>query len=162
MEWRTVIAMLANPDTRRALARVVAETEATPSGQQAQRGLARLAEAGLVRDGVVDVDALRALLQENARPRPEGAERFLSPSGRLIGLPSRPGDRQELLRLIATRVLVVGEVVTEKELGERLAAFDDDVATLRRLLVEAELLERTPTGTEYALVVEDGSTPSGS
>ena len=152
MEWRTVVAMLANPDTRRALARVIVESEDAPSTLQAQRGLARLTEAGLVTNGRVDASALRALLAENARPQRVGPARFLTPSGRLIAMPSRPGDRLELLRLIAARVLQPGEVVTERQLGDRLAAFDDDVATLRRLLVEAGLLERTPTGTEYALV----------
>jgi len=100
----------------------------------------------------VDEAALRALLQESARPAETGVERFLTPAGRLLGLPSKPAERLELLALVASRVLAPGEVVAEKELNQRLAAFGDDVATLRRLMVEAELLERTPTGTEYALV----------
>lgn len=150
MDWRTVIALLANADTRRALARVIVETE---PGQPSPRALARLTEAGLLdTEGRVDEAALRALLKESARPAVRGVERFLTPSGRLIGLPSRPPERLELLRLLVRRVLQPGEVVGEKELNARLGAFDDDVATLRRLMVEAELLERTPTGTEYALV----------
>ncbi len=154
MQWRAVLALLANPDTRRALARVVAESEPAAADKEYHRGLARLTAAGLVVDGRVDEAALRRLLQESARPRPEGVERFLTPSGRLIGLPSRPAERLELLALIAGRVLRPGEVVAEQELNERLAAYDDDVATLRRLMVEAELLERTPTGSEYALVAD--------
>ena len=153
MEWRSVVALLANPETRRALARVIAETE--PAGD-APRAVARLTQAGLLTaEGRVDEAALRALLQASARPVERGVERFLTPSGRLIGLPSKPSERFELLRLLSSRVLRSGEVVTEKELNARLAAFDDDVATLRRLMVEAELLERTPTGTEYALVEPD-------
>ena len=153
MEWRSVVALLANPETRRALARVIAETE--PAGD-APRAVARLTQAGLLTaEGRVDEAALRALLQASARPVERGVERFLTPSGRLIGLPSKPSERFELLRLLSSRVLRPGEVVTEKELNARLAAFDDDVATLRRLMVEAELLERTPTGTEYALVEPD-------
>ncbi|MGC4154307.1 MAG: DUF2087 domain-containing protein [Propionicimonas sp.] len=153
MEWRSVVALLANPETRRALARVIVETE--PAGD-APRAVARLTQAGLLTaEGRVDEAALRALLQASARPVERGVERFLTPSGRLIGLPSKPSERFELLRLLSSRVLRSGEVVTEKELNARLAAFDDDVATLRRLMVEAELLERTPTGTEYALVEPD-------
>ena len=153
MEWRSVVALLANPETRRALARVIAETE--PAGD-APRAVARLTQAGLLTaEGRVDEAALRALLQASARPVERGVERFLTPSGRLIGLPSKPSERFELLRLLSSRVLRSGEVVTEKELNARLAAFDDDVATLRRLMVEAELLERTPPGTEYALVEPD-------
>ena len=151
MDWRGVIALLANPETRRALARVIVETE--PAGD-APRAVERLTQAGLLVDGRVDEGALRALLRESARPVERGIERFLTPAGRLIGLPSKPGERLELLRLLASRTLQPGEVVGEKELNQRLGRFDDDVATLRRLMVEAELLERTPTGTEYALVRE--------
>lgn len=150
MEWRSVVALLANADTRRALAQVIVETE---PGAVSPRALARLAEAGVLdADGRVDQAALRALLKDSARPPARGVERFLTPTGRLMGLPSRPAERLELLGLLASRVLRRGEVVTEKELNARLSTIDDDVATLRRLMVEAELLERTPTGTEYALV----------
>lgn len=153
MDWRAVVAALANHDTRRALARLIAETEEPIADKAYQRAVGRLSEAGvLTPEGQFDQAPFRALLREGARPAATGVERFLTPSGRLIGLPSKPGERLELLALIASRVLRPGEVVTEKELGERLSAFDDDVATLRRLMVEAELLERTPTGTEYALV----------
>lgn len=154
MEWRTVVAMLANGDTRRALARVVAESEDGLSDAQYTRALGRLKDAGLVGpEGGVDADALRSLLADGARPKTAGVERFLTPSGRLMALPSKPPERLELLALIASRVLAPGEVVTEKELNRRLASFDEDVAGLRRFMVEAELLERTPTGSEYALVV---------
>lgn len=148
MDWRSVVALLANPETRRALARVIVETE---PAADAPRAVERLTQAGLIdADGRVDELALRTLLREAGRPPVRGVERFLTPQGRLLGLPSKPAERLELLRLLASRTLQPGEVVTEKELNARLAAFDDDVATLRRLMVEAELLERTPTGTEYA------------
>lgn len=150
MDWRSVVALLANPETRRALARAIVATE--PAGD-APRAVERLTQAGLLTaEGRVDEAALRALLQASSRPVERGVERFLTPAGRLMGLPSKPSERLELLCLLASRALRPGEVVTEKELNARLAAFDDDVATLRRLMVEAELLERTPTGTEYALV----------
>ena len=51
----------------------------------------------------------------------------------------------------------LGEVLTEKQLGEALSRFTTDVAALRRHLVDASLLERTPTGSEYARV--DPSAP---
>ena len=150
MDWRSVIALLANPETRRTLARVILDTE--PSADTA-RAVERLSQAGLLTaDGRVDEDALRGLLRESARPPVRGVERFLTPDGQLMGLPSKPGERLELLRLLASRVLRPGEVIAEKALNQRLARFDDDVASLRRLMVEAELVERTPTGTEYALV----------
>jgi hypothetical protein len=40
--------------------------------------------------------------------------------------------------------------MSEQETNERLAAFTDDVAALRRFLVDGGLLERTPSGSEYA------------
>ena len=48
-------------------------------------------------------------------------------------------------------VLRQGEVVTERVITERLAAYADDSASLRRYLVDAGLVERTSTGSEYAL-----------
>ena len=91
MEWRAVVALLANADTRRALARLIAATEPAASGKQQERAVARLREAGLLTpEGTVDEAALRDLLRESARPVATGVERFLTPSGRLIGLPSRP------------------------------------------------------------------------
>jgi hypothetical protein len=56
--------------------------------------------------------------------------------------------------MIAQRVLSEGEVLTEKELNGRLRAFTEDVPLLRRHLVDAELVERTRSGSEYALVVD--------
>lgn len=150
LEWRSVIALLANADTRRALAQAILATEPASASP---RAVGRLTQAGLLEaDGRVDEAALRALLREGARPAAQGVERFLTPAGRLMGLPSKPGERLELLRLLASRVLRPGEVIGEKELNQRLSQFDADVATLRRLMIEAELLERTPTGAEYALV----------
>ncbi|MGC3953717.1 MAG: DUF2087 domain-containing protein [Propionicimonas sp.] len=148
-----MIALLANPETRRALAWAILATE--PEGAS-PRAVDQLTQAGLLdADGRVDEAALRGLLRESARPVERGVERFLTPAGRLLGLPSKPGERLELLRLLASRTLRPGEVVTEREFNQRLAEVDDDVATLRRLMVEAELVERTPTGTEYALVEDD-------
>lgn len=156
MDARGIVALLANPETRRALARVIVETE-PPGGSP--RAIERLTQAGiLAATGQVDEAALRALLRESVRPVERGVERFLTPQGRLMGLPAKPAERLELLRLLASRVLRPDEVVTEKELNLRLAVFDDDVASLRRLMVEAELLERTPTGTEYALVAPEPAT----
>jgi hypothetical protein len=46
-------------------------------------------------------------------------------------------------------------VLTEKEVNERLASFADDVAVLRRHLVDVKFLERTRSGSEYARTSED-------
>jgi hypothetical protein len=44
------------------------------------------------------------------------------------------------------------EDLPEAALNERLAQLTDDVATLRRYLVEAEVVERFPDGSGYRLV----------
>ncbi|MDT0180875.1 DUF2087 domain-containing protein [Microbacterium oleivorans] len=96
----------------------------------------------------------RTLAETPAAPRPTGVERFLSPDGRLSGYPARAEERRRLLALIAGRILRPGEVVDEQTVNERLAAISDDVAVLRRYLVDHELVERTRSGTEYAVVAD--------
>lgn len=80
-----------------------------------------------------------------------GPQRFLTPDGRIERYPVRADDLQALLELVLPRVLSPGEVLTERELNARLAHLTDDTALLRRNLVDHELVERTPSGTEYAL-----------
>lgn len=95
--------------------------------------------------------AVRAILAENAPAKPSGAQRFLDAEGRIDRYPAQQGDREQLLRWIADRAFREGEVMSEHETNERLAAFTGDVAALRRFLVDGGLLERTPSGSEYAL-----------
>jgi hypothetical protein len=111
-----------------------------------------LARAGLLGgDGRVSGGVFRDLLAAAAPPRREGIDRFLV-DGRIVQYPSNPAERQALLQRVAASVLEPGEVVDEAGINERLAAFHDDVAVLRRYLVDAHLVERTRSGTEYALV----------
>ena len=46
-------------------------------------------------------------------------------------------------------MLADGETVTERELTDRLARFGDDPVTLRRYLVDAGILLRPRSGSEY-------------
>lgn len=154
VDWRAVLALLANADTRAVFAEVAAASP--PSGAARGRALARLEAAGLLgRDvggaPVVAEDRLRATLAQAATTSPSGPERFLSRGGRIVGYPSRRRDRLAVLQLVAGRCLDAGEELGEPQLGERLAEFTDDVATLRRYLVDAGLLERSPDGRRYGL-----------
>lgn len=155
--WRGVVAALLNPDLRAALAELTADASLTPSRRE--RALARLAEIGLVRevDGrpVFDETGLRGILAEGAPPKPTGPQRHLDRDGRIARYPARDGDRRELLEWVADQAVREGEVLGEAEVNERLAVFTDDVAVLRRHLVDHELLERTPSGSEYARVSRD-------
>lgn len=160
--WRGVAAALLNPDLRTVLAEAIDRHDLTHARRE--RATARLVEIGLVREtsaGVVfDEDFVRSLLAEQPKARPTGPQRFLDGRGRIDRYPVQAGERLELLRWVAGRAFARGEVLTESETNERLQSFTDDTAVLRRYLVDAELLERTRSGSEYALVEDEASPPS--
>lgn len=169
-DWRPIVAALANPHARLLYARIVVG-EQDPAGltrgvpaAKARNALAALERAGLVRQSegrwVDTADALTGLLAAAATPRARGIERYLDGGGRIDRYPSNTADRRELLEFVATHVLAVGEVVTERQLTERLARFGPDTAALRRALVDEEVVERTRSGSEYALVTQASADPS--
>lgn len=75
--------------------------------------------------------------------------KWITVDGRIRQYPRRPTDRAALLRFVADRIIDDGEVLTEREINGRLAVISDDVAALRRYLVVAGHLDRTPDGAEY-------------
>lgn len=162
-DWRPVAAALANPHCRRVYAQIVLGEQPGGAGMGAarlERAVAVLLEAGLVRevDGRLEeipgvFRELLASTQETSRRT--GAERFLTGSGEIDRYPLREPDLRELLQYVVERTVDEGEVLSERELGERLSRFSPDTATLRRYLVEQELLERTRSGSEYARVTDD-------
>ncbi|WP_127475187.1 DUF2087 domain-containing protein [Microbacterium sulfonylureivorans] len=152
--WRGVVAALLNPDLRAVLAEVIAADEL--SDARRARALARLVESGLVREGEdgpeFDEASVRGILAADPPAKKSGPARFLDGSGRIDRYPVQDADRLELLRWVAARAFEPGEVLSERATNERLGRFADDVAGLRRALVDAELLERTRSGSAYALV----------
>jgi len=86
-----------------------------------------------------------------SRPR-TGPGRLLDRHGRIAKYPVRDVDLHELLVGLAPRVLTAGEVLTESEINERIRALTDDIDRLRRAFVDHGLVERTMSGTEYALI----------
>ena len=90
------------------------------------------------------------LLRESPPKAASGPERFLT-GGRLTVLPRRSQDRAEVFGWLAGRVLAPGERLDERELTGRLAALADDPVALRRYLVDAGVLARTPDGRDYRL-----------
>lgn len=161
--WRAVAAALLNPDLRAVLAESIGTHEL--SAARRERATARLVEIGLLHaspDGVAfDESFVRGLLAEEPRARPTGPQRFLDGAGRIDRFPVQATDRLDLLRWVVGQAFTPGEVLTEGETNERLERFSDDVAVLRRHLVDAELLERTRSGSEYALVDPESSPGSG-
>jgi len=154
-KWRGVVAALLNPDLRAALGELSADVTLTTASRE--RALKRLTELGLVEADasgarVFTDAALRSLLAEQAPVRPTGPERFLDANGRIDRYPMKAPERRALLEWIVERALRPGEVVSERELNERLERFTSDVAVLRRYLVDHELVERTRSGSQYARV----------
>jgi hypothetical protein len=82
----------------------------------------------------------------------EGIERYLRADGRIDRYPSSNSERLALLTWIIGRALPSGVVVNESRINELLEPYSDDVAVLRRYLVDHELVERTTSGSEYARV----------
>ena len=160
-QWRPLVAALANDRVREVFARLTLGADADTaleslSPSRRRHVVETLRRAGLITDDLpADGDAFaRLLASAPATPRPAGVERYLARDGRLAGYPSSPNERRELLTVLARRVLRPGEVLDEHGINERLAALTDDVAVLRRYLVDHELVERTRSGTAYALVAE--------
>lgn len=67
------------------------------------------------------------------------------PDGRLRVLPSKQGQRRAVLERVAA-TLAPDRTWTEIELNAELRRVHDDVAALRRQMVEHKLLVRTPDG----------------
>lgn len=158
--WRGILASLLNPDLRIALAEVILGADASGGLTPARRDRAptRLTEAGLVREDATgmhfDESAVRGILNENPVEKVTGPARHLDGSGRITRYPVREADRIELLGWVASEAFRVDDVLSERAVNERLAVFTDDVALLRRHLVDHGLLERTRSGSEYALVAD--------
>lgn len=157
--WRRVAAVLADPGRRLLYARIVVSADAgvplctADLDSAGAKRLRALAGAGLVADrgGVLHPGEVFAeLLREPAPRAASGPERFLS-DGRLTVLPRRARDRAAVFGWLAGRVLDRGERLDERELTDRLAAVADDPVALRRYLVDAGVLVRSPDGRDYRL-----------
>ncbi|MGO4534749.1 DUF2087 domain-containing protein [Leifsonia sp. 2MCAF36] len=163
-DWRPVVAALANADARSVWAQLV--VGGTPAGAglapaRKARALALLESAGLVRsvdgsDQPEEAVFRRLLAAASAeQPRRQGVQRFLRVDGRIDRYPAGADDRRELLAHVAASILEPGETVAERDLTERLARFGDDPVALRRYLVDAGLVLRTRSGSEYGLADAD-------
>ncbi|HET8958624.1 MAG TPA: DUF2087 domain-containing protein [Microcella sp.] len=156
--WRPLLAALARPHSREAAARLmlgatVDEAVARIPATKRERVVETLQAAGLVDPATGRFDeslAPRILAANRVAPR-EGLDRYLV-DGRIAQYPANPDARRELLTEVARRAFRADEVLDERAVNERLALFSDDVAMLRRYLVDHELLERRADGSEYALV----------
>ncbi len=124
---------------------------------EAARALARLLGARLVREEEtgfeVDLRVLADAARASSTPRrratlagatPEQAavaRNFVSEDGRLRALPARDAKRRLVLEWVASR-FEPGREYGEKEVNRILLGVYDDVASLRRFLVDEGLLAR--------------------
>jgi DNA-binding MarR family transcriptional regulator len=67
--------------------------------------------------------------------------------GRLVSIPAQDRKRQAVLRYLAAHCFAEDRPYPEREVNERLAAYHEDVAALRRFMVGAGLMTRA--GGEY-------------
>lgn len=151
-EWRRIVATLADPYRRQVYAEVVLGAAPESSTTKRTKALDALVAARLIvssGDGYIATsDAFAELLAAEPSVTRTGVDRFVR-NGRIQQYPVKAGDRLEVLAWARDRVLPDEQEVSERELGERLAALVDDVATLRRYLVDASLIKRDPNGAKY-------------
>lgn len=121
--------------------------------------------SALLRSGLVDQStrafqegAFRAVLDATPVDKREGVERFVD-GLRIRHYPANLEERRNLLKWVADQAIDPGEVLTENQVNDRLRPFSEDVAVLRRYLIDYQLFERRSDGTEYALT---GSGPVAS
>lgn len=129
------------PQTGDACARLVALGLATGSGN----GVYRARPEGL-REAAAAVDRLQPiapLLAEYPQLRCYFAH------GRLSSMPPTMSERYTQLGELLARFLDLDGLFTEDEINKRLADVTDDVAGLRRMMVDTGWLERDRAGTTY-------------
>lgn len=145
-----VVAALALGATSAAGVRDATGLDARTAG----RALARLEDAGLVvADGAalsLDLTPLREVARQAAATEPEDygtdAEtakvlRSFLRGGRLVSMPVSRPKRRVLLEHVV-QVFEPGERYAEREVNALLRAFSDDYVTIRRYLVDEDLLAR--------------------
>ncbi|GAA1136481.1 DUF2087 domain-containing protein [Ornithinicoccus hortensis] len=85
---------------------------------------------------------------------PPDLARLFNKHGDLVSMPVKKDLRLQFLTWIAS-TLPKGRDLTETEINAGLRPIDGDVATLRRYLVEAGLVERPSPGTYRVPAVAD-------
>jgi hypothetical protein len=140
---------LPRPRTGDACARLVGLGIASGTGDGVYR-----ARPGELREAAAAVDALQPITPLLAGyPQLRG----YFAHGRLTGLPPTLSDRYALMGELLSKFLALDGRYDEDEVNRRLAAVTDDVAGVRRMLVDTGWLERDRAGTTYG----PGRRPAG-
>jgi len=83
----------------------------------------------------------RPALDDALRNQDAVLRAFLRPDGSLVSIPTKISKRLVVLNLIAQQ-FEIGRTYSEVEVNAAVRTFHDDVAALRRYLVEEGFLER--------------------
>jgi hypothetical protein len=158
--WRPVVAALADDDVRVVYSRLVLgqsleSAMAEVTAKKRERVLRSLTNARLVvRDPQSGVSVAAApfagILAADPVQKAAGVDRFMT-NGRIDRYPMGAAERHALLLHVAEHAFRPDEELTEAQVNERLRVFTDDHVTARRYLVDFGILERTRSGTSYAL-----------
>lgn len=73
---------------------------------------------------------------------------FVGPDGRFKALPMQRKKFEVLLRHVL-RAFEPGNTYTEREMNDRLRVYSDDVASLRRGLIDTRMMARDASGARY-------------
>ncbi|WP_150236914.1 DUF2087 domain-containing protein [Nocardiopsis quinghaiensis] len=156
-----IVSALADPTRLALYARVVGSgsggvpaEEVRAGGSRDRRRLARLAEAGLVRedgDRVVAVPEVFATALEEHRPVRHDPVDSLFHDGRLTTLPARRELRHRVFERITGRFFAPGVKYTEKQVNAALRSCCEDPSSMRRHLVDEGYLARNDEGSVYRL-----------
>lgn len=162
-EWKPLMSLFANADTRSVAAEMMLGASLDTALTDLSASKRRKVTSTLVRSGMIDAEThafvpeiFRAVLAAAQAPQPQGLDRFLEGT-RIRQYPANLDERGELLTWVARDAFTPEEVLSEREVNDRLRPYHQDVAVLRRYLVDYALLERSPDGTEYALVAQEPS-----
>lgn len=132
---------LSKPEVGTALGRLVGAGMASGTGDGVYRAL-----AGELRTAANQLDAAQPIARLLA-DYPQLRSNFTH--GRLTELPPTLGDRYPLMAELLARFLDLDGLCDEEEVNRRLAEVTDDVAGVRRMLVETGWLERDRAGRTY-------------
>ena len=91
---------------------------------------------------VTEDTGVKATLDEDPAYAAKVLRAFIK-GDRLVSVPARERKKQVVLRYLVGRVLPDDAAIDEPEMNRRLAAWNPDVAALRRYLVESGLATRT-------------------
>ncbi|WP_444961330.1 DUF2087 domain-containing protein [Nocardiopsis sp. M1B1] len=154
-----IVSSLADPDRLELYARVVGAGagglpagEVRARGSRGRRNLARLVDAGLVRedgDRLVCVPEVFSAALEEHRPVRRDPVDALFHEGRLSALPARRELRVRVFARVTERFFAPGATYTEEQVNAALRSCCDDHSAMRRHLVDGGYLTRDDDGRAY-------------